>query len=305
MTDWVEDARVTPFPHVAASLGMAEKAKRWGPCPACGAASTRNDRRPPVGRVNGKGWICNACREGGDVLDLVSFALHGVRASKAGRSFKRIGLWFGDKEEAVTAGEERKVERLAPEELTPLLMASTPAHRSRDFAVVRFLAERGYRQPPAWVLPEGWSAPWWPWREFPLVVPAFNGHGVLMGLHGRAVDPLAKRKTTWPLDRDSRGLLMADPRLGLPLLREGRKTRRALIVEGITDYLCAAEDQAGKSAVLGIASGSASALRLVNFTGMEVFVATDDDPAGRRYAERVAEAVAPAPCRTLPLALAK
>jgi hypothetical protein len=309
-SDWLDDARAAPFPQVASSLGMAMRAKRWGPCPACGATSTRNDKRPPIGRVNCKGWICNACKAGGDVLDLVSFQVNGVKASKAGRDFKKIGLFFRNGEPDAGGFERREVpeptvKRLDSQEIAAVLHASKRAASSRRDDVRRFIMKRKYSNPPAWVLPNGWSAPWWPWRDFPLVVPAFNGNGALLGIHGRAVGPAPKRKTTWPKGVDCRGLVFADPQMGVPMLRVKRKAPRALIVEGMTDYLWAAESQAGRCAVFGIASGSASALQLVDFRGVEVFVGVDDDKAGRRYAKVVAESIAPTPCRMLPLRLAR
>ena len=289
---WLEQARPTPFPQIARTLGLTVSHKRWGPCPACGAAHERSGRRLPIGRV-GDGWICNACRTSGDVIALVRYALGG--------DFRATRRWFEEQGPVPIETTETEAEpRVDPR---PILLQSTPAGRSEDFDVQRFMSDRGYRDPPAWVLPDGWSAPWWPWRWFPLVVPAFTGSGILAGLHGRAVSPQAPRKTTWPRHRDSRGLLFADPRLGLPFLRRVKRPTQALIVEGMTDYLKAAEDRRGQAAVLGIASGSTPALRAIDFSGVEVYVGTDDDPAGRRYAEKVAEAVSPTPCRMLPLHL--
>lgn len=79
------------------------------------------------------------------------------------------------------------------------------------------------------------------------------------------------------------------------------KPSDVIVVEGATDYLTATVEFQG-SAVIGIVNGGASALRLVpRPRGMRWYVATDPDAVGRKYAEKVAEAIFPTPAYPFPL----
>lgn len=106
------------------------------------------------------------------MLDLVSFQVNGVKASKAGRDFKKIGLFFRNGEPDAGGFERREVpeptvKRLDSQEIAAVLHASKRAASSRRDDVRRFIMKRKYSNPPAWVLPNGWSAPGGPGGTFP------------------------------------------------------------------------------------------------------------------------------------------
>lgn len=290
---------------VAELLGLARKARRWGPCPACGAGRTQHDTRPPLSVVGaGKGWWCHACDRAGDAVDLAAWLVLGRRGSEAGQDFPRVlaalrGL--SPPPSRASGLDEPPPDRV---DVLPALRACTSP--ATEPAVAAWLAGRGIApSAPAGVLPGSWSAPWWPARwsaTWRLVVPAFTGLGELASLQARAPGPVGddEPKCRWPRGASAGGLLFADPRLARPILR-GRPSaaRRVLIVEGLTDYLTACSRVEGPTAVIGVASGSAAALRLLR-TDLPIVVATDYDRAGEVYAELVAEALAPHPVRRFP-----
>lgn len=97
--DWCATARAAAtVQQVASALGMAERHRALGPCPACHEQTRgHHDRRPPVGvRREGSGWRCHRCHEGGDAIHLVAWSLLGTRTwtDRAGR--ETVGRWFAD-----------------------------------------------------------------------------------------------------------------------------------------------------------------------------------------------------------------
>lgn len=171
--------------------------------------------------------------------------------------------------------------------------------------------------------PEGYRWPaWWPgyrdkWAPYRLTVRAYEPDGTLAGLHARAVLPLedmrplgltrtrrngteeVSPKTRWPLGMDAGGLLMADPG-GLAVLEADPEAvqglRGVMVCEGLTDLLRAASKVAEERLPLGVlaaAAGGFSALARVRWPpGLEVFTATDTDPAGDKYLDQIREALA-------------
>lgn len=294
----------------AATLGLTRRVRRWGPCPACAAEHTRHDDRPPISVVGGgKGWWCHACDRTGDAVDLASWLVLGRPGREAGPAFRQVvaalrGLVRVERSREVEP--EREPERV---DVLPALRAcASPATQS---GVAAWMRGRGIAESaPAGVLPTTWDATWWPRRwsaTWRLVVPAFTGRGELASLQARAVTPVGddEPKCRWPRGASATGLLFADPQYARPLLR-GRpsEAERVLIVEGLTDYLTACSRlraEGARTAVIGIASGSAAALRLLRVPeGLPIVVATDYDRAGEVYAELVAEALAPHPVRRFP-----
>ena len=76
------------------------------------------------------------------MLDLVSFSVNGVRASKAGKGFRAVGAFFkSDEQLVIETKEEAAPVRLTPAELTPLFRSMTPAAQSQHFGVRSFMAE--------------------------------------------------------------------------------------------------------------------------------------------------------------------
>jgi len=190
------------------------------------------------------------------------------------------------------APERRKEPTRAPEE--ELRRAFTTGTRADRHPEARaYLEGRGFVTEDAWVVAPGFTAEWWPTtfsRRWPIIVPTFNGHGQLRGLHGIAIDrDMAGRKTTWPKGVDSAGLLFACP-AALEWMRGGTPPPVVVLAEGATDFLHAASLR--EYPVLGIESGSADALRLLKWVDGQVVVeAMDHDPAGDRYRVKIRKAI--------------
>lgn len=321
---WLDTAKTLDVREVARRLGLTVSQDRFGPCPACGASSRKDEDRLPlhaIRKFGNRGWACNACHVWGDPISLASWVLLDCAAKDSGARFVEVREWFTGESQAdiaVAEAEEREVVRVPVEELRGVLEASTPLHKSMG-AAGAWARRRGLTGTvPARVLPGptwgGWGrlskiaqdrdGRWWPWwsrawaAQFPVVVPAYTGLGELAGLHGRAVDPEqeAKRKTTWARGCSAQGLVFADPWRGLGALRGSWAGVEALVfVEGFTDYLTAAmQGREAGFAVLGVESGSASAVALLRGlpTSVRLFVGTHNDRAGNRYAENIMKQLA-------------
>ena len=125
-------------------------------------------------------------------------------------------------------------------------------------------------------------------------------------MHARAIGD-ASPKSRWPLDCDAGAVLFAD-QAGRRFLRgQYDGIDKLLFVEGMTDLIawsCMAAAEGLRVAIIGVESGSAPALSLVRIPpGFPHYVATHDDVAGDRYAESVANAIAPRAVRRVPLHL--
>ena len=315
MQDWLSDLKNAGVMGVAQRLGLRHKKQRIEPCPVCNAERTSKDKRPAVGvRRDNKGWKCHSCGATGDAVDLASLALIGCKAGSAGTDFRKIRAWWlEDGPELSWAVSQYEVSRPPIEELQRVLRACRRPSEVSLPALPGFLAKRGFdpNKVAAGILPpsdwHGWyGIKWWPrqWIEqFPLVIPAFTGAGKLASMHGRSIDDSATRKTTWPKGHDSAGLLFADSRYARKMLRnQPTDADTLLVVEGMTDYLWAVQTAPERCGIIGIASGSANALKLPKWPkDMKFFVGSDPDPTGDAYAVKVAEALAPHTCRRLPL----
>lgn len=310
-----------PIEAVAAELGLEmRRGRRLNPCPACQASDKRG-----VIVYGGPRWTCTRCGEKGDTVNLVSFVVAGQR-----RAYREAFAWLkerGQVEPLPSHEVQPEKPRLPKEEVAALLRACTPVSETRDARVLHWLAHRPVpldpKLVPAAVLPpprhpvygqlaryewDDRQVPWWPrkWSTlYPLVVPAWTGHGHLGGIHARAVDPDAPRKSTWPLAVDCRALLFADPVLARPMLRGNPEGITAvLIAEGLPDFLYACQEarQIPGLAVLGIESGSAPALKLIRWPrDVRIYTSVHPDEAGDRYAEAIAQQLAPRPVYRLPL----
>ena len=151
-----------------------------------------------------------------------------------------------------------------------------------------------YRYPRWW--PPGWACTW------NLIALAREPDGTPASLHGRAViDRPEQPKSRWPRGFKAKGLLFADTH-GVAVLKGTPPTtlEGILIVEGLTDTLASAIWAAGQRAlrgrdlaVLGISAGGASGLGEVVAwpRGIPLFVATDCDDTGDKYAQAVRMAV--------------
>ena len=311
--DWRAEVRNTDIRVYMRQLGLQVRGNRWGPCPACNEEAERSGNRAPLGVLGGKkACICNACQTRMDAMDLVAFYLFGKPGKDLGRDFLKVKRWFGAPEqvEARKTAPKPETRTLPPnDELRFLLRHSTPIFKSRDKRVLAYLKDvRGYslRHTPAAVLPpsswDGWRriGKWWPRRwadEFPVVVTAWTPDGKLASIHGRAVAPDARRKTTWPYQCDSRGLLFADPAHARKMLQGQAKPERVYLCEGITDFLWACQEQARDTTpygVIGFTSGCESGLKVVPWPdNTKIIALTDNDRAGGVYLDKIAEACSP------------
>lgn len=294
--------------EVAPRLGLQSKQRRWGPCPAC-RASVTSDRRPPI-RLVAKRWWCNACDATGDAVDLVSWHQLGRAATKGDPELRRVFAFLdGEAVAEATWTPTPEPERHPPtlEEVVAFLRACQPA--ASDPAVAAYLEGRHIdpAKASAGAVPLGLANRWWPlsWsRSWRLVVPAFDATGRLRTLHARAVDG-STPKTRWPMNSDASGVVFANL-AGRAFLRGTSAPARLLVTEGLPDFLDASSQADADMAVLSVESGSTpvfTALRPRLPAVTRVYVSTHADLAGDRYAQGVADALAPHPCRRVPLDL--
>lgn len=308
MSAWADELRqaAPDILDVAAHLGLIVSRRRFGPCPACGEGDRHH---PPVTpRHNGRGWLCARCKAHGDAIRLTCWVGLGRDRAQSGDEWGTVrarlaaGGWCSADGEAWawTPPPPRPPPPELPypdgRELRYLLGACSPVASS--LPVARWCQSRGFdpAHVPAAVLPDRYDWPaWWPYgaRPWRLVVSMVDARGVVTSMHGRATENTDRGKTRWPLERRAAGLLFADSP-GRRLLRgaECPEIQRVLVVEGITDYLAAASRRHPETAVLGACSGGFAALSaLPDVWGGVVYVATDSDQAGQRYAAEVERAV--------------
>lgn len=280
---------------VASGLGLHHRAKRWGPCPLCKRERTRHDRRLPV-IVSAQEWRCMACKEGGDSVALVSASRYGT-TRPVGRLFPEVVAYLESL--AGTAPPVEPVEEAPRIDPLPALRAAVPLSEVTDDRLEEWLDRRGIeRTAPAGWLPN-FSAPWWPGfsAHWPVVLPACTGRGQVVSMHGVAVDKAAPAKTTWPKGASARELLFAPRSAREWLAGRAPPPKRALFVEGATDYLSAVTRTNPDTFVFGVFSGAFKALKLARWDDIDIVILTDADPAGDRYATLIASAVAPQPVR--------
>jgi hypothetical protein len=284
--------------EVAVRVGMFSRRRRWGPCPACGATAAGSDSRPPV-IFREKGWWCVSCKATGDGFTMVAYHL-GLDPKPRGRAFRDILAWLGSGERCEVVEQDEEMSAISVD-VMPALRAAVPISQARDPRLGSWLARRciGPGAPAGWL--PSWEESWWPrgWSErWPVVVPACTAKGVVMSMHGVAVDSGVDRKTTWPLAASARELLFASAGLRRWMRGEASAPERLLVVEGATDYLSAAD----QLPTIGATSGGFTALRLLDIPKTtRVYIGTDPDKAGRVYAQQIADALAPHPVRLLPL----
>lgn len=312
---WIDHVRDMDVPTIADGLGLTIHRGTMSPCPGCGEEKRgKGDPRGPVGvRPDRQGWRCHRCDVGGDGLDLAAQAIEGRRARDLDRdSMARLRAWYASRGwcSAESEGPEAPQPSLPPQpepepekripagELAPLWKACSPV--ADEGAVADWLRGRGY-DPAAvraarcvQVIPDRYRWPeWWPsgHQRWPLVALLRDGAGTPAGMHGRAIDPEAPRKTSSPLRTDAgysfSGLWMANPAARSMMLGKA-SPGRCLIVEGVTDFLRAC-DVTGSGDPLPILAGISGSFGRIDEIawpdGCQIIVATDADAAGDRYAE--------------------
>lgn len=293
------------------------------------------DRRLAAKVVHGgAGWWCEPCGERGDAVELAALVVTGK--AKPGpaewlevrRECAALGLCAADPTD--TRGRparryvppppeawltEKAPKRAPSAEVSALWGAcerldAAPAWddggrwcgdaraylSARGFDVPRLAALDVARiLPPeerhAW--PEWWPASWS--RTWRVAVPLYAPGGELVALQARAVVP-EDRKTTNPKGASIGGAFFADAG-GLEVLRRKWRGPSVALVEGLTDFLAAAQLAAGieaarRPAVLGLVAGSAKSLSSLSpWVGCRLVVLTDNDATGDRYAGEVTAAL--------------
>lgn len=318
---WLDEARAIPAAAVVQALGLTVSRRALGPCPTCGAQRrSRSDKRLPMMFDNGGASVkCLACGVHSGGLWLAAAAVFG-RAPQSGDDWSRVRSWLQSVNLLAGHGEHVEVNRadLAPvvieqtppppvDQVAALLRCCRPA--STDAEVAAYLERRGIPvDAPCGALPVLDVYPdWWPWgRNYPLMVGAYDGMGSLRSCHARAITDNVMGKTRWPRGYAA-GWLFLDPWRARPMMQgKPNEVSQVIIVEGLTDYLAAAcaarSDDA--TAVIGGGAGSWKHLASGRVPGhATVYIATDQDAVGERYASEIADALAGYSLRRINLAL--
>lgn len=305
-------------------------------CPACGKvlrhSKQAGGRRSAKVTPDGGGWWCDPCGAKGDAVTLAALQVTGKPKPAEWATVRRecaaLGLCEADPRDpnAPTARrytppvpkpvEAPKPSRLPVVEVSALWAASSkldtvPPSGAEWFDASRvYLATRGLHPgllaelDLARVLPPAnsyaWPA-WWPssWSElWRVTVPLFDASGAMVALQARAIAATGDGpKTRNPMGAGVvSGTFFADAG-GLDVLRGTYAGPGLVVVEGLTDYLAAAQlaaelEPQKRPAVLGIMAGSTSALTTVSVrTHCRLNVMTDNDASGEKYFREVVAAL--------------
>lgn len=321
---WLDQARDLRADAVVAAMPGADVRRRgFGPCPWC-AATTRSskDKRPPVmWHRNGETCKCVHCGVYGGGLWVAAGIVFG-RGPRTGDNWRPVRDWLASVS-LVEVEYQVEAPRLPPrpapvvvEDLSPppadevaafLLEHARPVERVP--LVAAYLASRSIPSdaPCAALVTTEMDWPdWWSWgTEYPLAVGGYDGHGKLRSVHARAIREDVKGKTRWPRGYAA-GWLFLDPWKARPML-EGKPTEveRIIIVEGLTDYL-AVSAHARHDKRLAVIGGTAGSWRHLGDARLPprstVYIATDNDPTGDKYAAEIATVLAHHDCRRVHLA---
>lgn len=321
---WLDQARDLRADAVVAAAGERLDVRRrgFGPCPWCAADQrSSKDKRPPVmWDRGGASCKCIACGVYGGGLWVAAGLVFG-RGPRTGDNWRPVRDWLA----AMHLVEvEYRVEapRLSPRP-APVVVAELPPPPADE--VVAFLREHSRRVESvpairdyltsrsipldapcaALVATENEWPDWWSWgTEFPLVVGGYDGHGHLRSVHARAIREDTKGKTRWPRGYAA-GWLFLDPWKARPMLQgEATEVERIVIVEGLTDYLAVAA-HARHDTRLAVIGGTAGSWRHLGDARLPprstVYIATDNDPTGDKYATEIAAVLAHHDCRRVHL----
>lgn len=270
-------------------------------------------RRGPDGTI---AWKCHGCEASGDVLTLVA-TVHGLSTRSDFREVLRVAADLAGAHAIVhelTTGERtarRVPERPAPppeppreypsaSEVSALWEASIPV--TDDVDASEWLTGRGLdpdlvaADDLARVLPKDARAPRWAayqrvsWTEtgHRLIVPMRDAQGAVRSVRGCRVADGDSPKRLPPGGHKATGLVMACP-IGVAMLQGLASPPEVVVVEGEPDFLTWATRRTDRvTARIGIISGSwsfAMAQRVP--AGAEVWIRTDHDAAGERYASEL------------------
>ena len=246
---------------VAVRLGFRQIGERTlSPCPACGSklrSSRGRDRRGPVGvRVDGMGWRCHRCHEGGDAVTLAAWAVAGSRRPHDWRPvLEALGtVGFAEPRTSAPAPEAPTIaeppRRPPVSELRDLWASSRSV--LDDDEVAAYLAGRGIdpglvadrdlaRAIPADLTLPAWACLGGSWatRGYRLLFPLRDAEGHVVSVHARAVRADVEPKGALPRGYQVAGAVLADA-AGALMLSTRELPGPLWIVEGATDFLTAA-----------------------------------------------------------------
>jgi len=323
---WLAKAKQTPISEVLIDLGCSESKRRWTPCPICGSAEDKTGRPPvralpPTGRAVMHQFICNSCHASGSTLELVMLAQYSmtVEQSLAQKCYlKNLREFFDGKDfECKNRLITKPVVRYPPEaEVRAFCEAATGITKNKR--VYDYLKSRGIdpAKVPARVSDptfdlqtltkvqakykgEITDRPWWmeKWlKSHPLIVPLFNPQGKLVSFVGRTAYKNYKYiKTMVPTGFQTHNLYHISPK-AMEWLKGKNIPEKIWVCEGEIDYLTVAQFGAP---TIGVRNGQMDSLQLLPWKAFQnVIIATHNDEAGNRYAQKIASFVQPAmPCR--------
>ena len=326
-THWIQKTKQDhSIEAVAFQLTLKNKGKTWGPCPACGEEKRGNhDNRLPIGFYKSSDcekWQCFSCNARGDVIDLVAYKLHGVKASQL-TDYSEIKQFFSvhtftdvrvvTKEKSALPEEEIKtlwktvsqncIADCVRVDIDSYLngRAIAPAQCEEAF---HFPNNFHYQSLQKVLTSSGRMMPWWPFKwanEYPICVPLFDANAKLCSFQGRAVRDV-KPKTMCPAGFSMDGLFFANEPMR-KFLKGEQSYPRFWIVEGEMDFLCLDEKTRTSpypddQPIMGIKNGSFSAYQYIRYPiNAEIIIATDNDTKGNEYATRIASLINVVPKR--------
>ncbi len=318
---WISDANRIPLAQVFHELGIPRigKGERYA-CPSCRAEHRYppDDKRGPVyPRVKHGGWACGAhggCKATGGNIDAVGHVL-GV-----GPTAPEVRAWFASRGCCVAAPDAPPVPRVTPRPPPP-----PPPPKGRPSGLLDWWAQlgpvdtddevsgylRGRGIDPATVadrdlaraLPEALRPPSWGYTGgYRLVVPAYDAAGALASVRLRRVVAGDGPKSLAPRGCDASGIVFADG-LGRQLLRHtglpewwpADRALRIVICEGEIDWLALAsatgDGDECAPALLGLGNWTPDLAARIPDAAV-VYLATDNDPTGDKYAATIARTLA-------------
>lgn len=335
--EWFVQVKARPVGEVAAAFGLElvrRGADVSFICPACGKVlrHSNSGRRSAKVTPDGGGWWCEPCGAKGDAVTLAALQVTGkpkpAEWATVWRECAALGLCEADPRDP-NAPTARRYTRPAPKQVEAPRSSRLPgaevaalwAASSKLDAVPQagaewceaprvYLAGRGLHPgvlteldlarvlPPAkaYTWPAFWRSSWSEvWR---LAVPLVDASGGMVALQARAIAATGDGpKTRNPMGAGVvSGTFFADAG-GLAVLRGTYAGPGLVVVEGLTDYLAAAQlaaelEPRGRPAVLGIMAGSSSALTTVSVKAhCRLNVMTDNDTSGEKYFREVAAAL--------------
>lgn len=321
---WLDQARDLRADAVVAAAGerLDVRQRGFGPCPWCAAdrRSGKDKRNPVMWDKGGACAKCLRCGVYGGGLWIAAGLIFG-RAPRTGDNWRPVRDWLAAMR-LVEVDHHADAPRLSPRP-APMVVAELPPPPADE--VVAFLREHGRtvrscrmvadyltsRSIPldapcaALVTTENDWPDWWSWgSEYPLAVGGYDGHGKLRSVHARAIREDAKGKTRWPRGYAA-GWLFVDPWKARPMLQgEATEVERIVVVEGLTDYLAVAA-HARHDKRLAVIGGTAGSWRHLGDARLPprstVYIATDNDPTGDKYASEIGAVLAHHDCRRVHL----